>query len=72
VAAAVGSVLPSATGGWRVICVKSSSMVGAGLRLPQLAPPPCPNHLRHPAQRGRKAASPASKGTSSSTHNIET
>jgi invasion protein IalB len=31
VAAAAGSVLPSATGGWRVICAKSSSMVGAGL-----------------------------------------
>jgi hypothetical protein len=34
VAAAAGSVLPSATGGWRFNCAKSSSKVGAGLRLP--------------------------------------
>jgi hypothetical protein len=34
VAAAVGSVLPSATGGWGANCAKSSSTVGAGLRLP--------------------------------------
>jgi hypothetical protein len=40
VAAAAGSVLPSATGGWRVICAKSSSTVGARLRLP-------PNWLPH-------------------------
>jgi hypothetical protein len=67
--AAVGSVLSSATGGWRSNCAKSSSTVGAGL---QLALPLCPNRLRHPAQRGRKAASPASKGISPSIYNIET
>jgi hypothetical protein len=72
VAAAAGSEFPSATGGWRVICAKSSSTVGAGLRLPPAGSPLCPNRLRHTAQRGRKAASPASKGTSSSTHKIET
>jgi hypothetical protein len=32
--AAAGSVLPSATGGWRDNCAKSSYTVGAGLRLP--------------------------------------
>jgi hypothetical protein len=35
-------------------------------------PPPCPSRLRRPAQRARKAASPASKETSSSTHELET
>jgi hypothetical protein len=38
----------------------------------QLPPPPCPTHLRRSAQRARKAASPASKETSSSTHEPET
>jgi hypothetical protein len=37
--AAAGSVLPSATGGWRVSCATSSTTVGAGLRLPQAGSP---------------------------------
>jgi hypothetical protein len=32
-------VLPSATGGWRDNCAKSSSTVGAGLRLPTAGSP---------------------------------
>jgi hypothetical protein len=71
-AAAVGFQLPSATGGWHSNCTKSSSTVGAGLRLPQLAPPLCPNRRRLPALRDRKAACPAIKGISSSMYNIET
>jgi hypothetical protein len=39
VTAAVGSVLPSATEGWRDNCTKSSSTVGAGLRLPPAGSP---------------------------------
>jgi hypothetical protein len=38
----------------------------------QMAPPWCPNRLYHLAQQGRKAASPAIKGTLSSTHKLET
>jgi hypothetical protein len=37
--AAAGSVLPPATGGWRVSCATSSSTVGAGLRLPPAGSP---------------------------------
>jgi hypothetical protein len=37
--AATGSLLLSATGGWRVSCATSSSMVGAGLRLPPAGSP---------------------------------
>jgi hypothetical protein len=37
-AAAAGSVLSCAAGGWRSICAKSSSTVGAGLRLPAASP----------------------------------
>jgi hypothetical protein len=33
-AAAAGSMLPRGVGGWRSSCTKSSSTVGAGLRLP--------------------------------------
>jgi hypothetical protein len=33
-AAAAGSVLSRGVGGWRSICARSSSTVGAGLRLP--------------------------------------
>jgi hypothetical protein len=39
VAATAGCVLPSATGGWRSICAKSYSTVGAGLRLPSAGSP---------------------------------
>jgi hypothetical protein len=45
---------------------------GLGCGYLQLALSLCPNRLRHPAQRGRKMASPASKRISSSIHNIET
>jgi hypothetical protein len=38
VAAAAGSVLPWGAGGWRSSCAKSSSTVGAGLRLPAGSP----------------------------------
>jgi hypothetical protein len=51
---------------------KAPLLWGLGYDYPQLAPPRCPNRLRRPAQRGQKAASPAIKGTSSSTHKIET
>jgi hypothetical protein len=37
-AAATGSVLPCGAGGWRSSCAKSSSTVGAGLRLPAGSP----------------------------------
>jgi hypothetical protein len=36
--AATGSVLPYGAGGWRSNCAKSSSTVGAGLRLPTGSP----------------------------------
>jgi hypothetical protein len=67
-----GFCAPLSSGGWRSSCAKSSSTVGVGLRLPQPAPPRCPNRLRRPAQWARKVASPASKETSSSTHKLET
>jgi hypothetical protein len=59
--AATDAVLPSATGGWRDNYAKSSSTVGLGCGWLQLVLPLYPNHLRHPALRGRKAESPASK-----------
>jgi hypothetical protein len=37
-AVAAGSTLSYAAGGWRSICAKSSSTVGAGLRLPAASP----------------------------------
>jgi hypothetical protein len=72
VAAAAGSVLPQQQGAGVSSAPRVPPWWGLGNDYPQLAPPPCPNRLRHPAQRGQKVASPASKGTSSSIHNIET
>jgi hypothetical protein len=72
VVAAAGCVLPSATGGCRSNCANSSSTVGAGLRLPPAGSPTVSQSPSSPCSTGRKAASPASKETSSSTHNIET
>jgi hypothetical protein len=63
---------PFTTGGWRVSCATSSSMVGARLRLPPAGPPLYPSRLRPPSLRGRKAEFPASNGVSLSAHYIET
>jgi hypothetical protein len=72
VAAGAGSVLPSAAGASASSAPRAPPRWGLGYDYPHLAPSSYPNRLRHPAQRGRKAASPASKGILSSTHNIET
>jgi hypothetical protein len=72
-ATAAAGVVPSlATGGWRDNAPRVHLRWGLGSGWLQLALPLCPNRLRHPALRGRKAASPANKGISSSIYNIET
>jgi hypothetical protein len=48
-AAAAGSVLPSATGASASSAPRALPRWGLGYDYPQLAPPLCPNRLRHPA-----------------------
>jgi hypothetical protein len=60
IAAATGSVLPYGAGGWRSNCAKSSSTVGAGLRLP--AGSPTVSHT---------PSSPSSTGSTGSTSCIQ-
>jgi hypothetical protein len=62
VAAAVGSVLPSATGGWRVICAKSSSTVGAGLRLPPTGSPTVSQSPSSPCSTGSEGGISCKQG----------
>jgi hypothetical protein len=50
--AAAGSVLPSATGGWRVSYATSSSTVGAGLRLPPAGSPTVSQSPSPPCSKG--------------------
>jgi hypothetical protein len=63
-----GSVLPLATGGWRVSCATSSSTVGARLRLAPAGSPTVSQSPSPPVLRGQKAESPASNGISLSAH----
>jgi hypothetical protein len=62
VAAAAGSVLPSATGGWRVICAKSSSMVGVGLRLPPAGSPTVSQSALSPCSMGSEGGISCKQG----------
>jgi hypothetical protein len=50
--ATAGSVLPSATGGWRVSCATSSSTVGAGLRLAPAGSPTVSQSPSSPCSTG--------------------
>jgi hypothetical protein len=50
--AAAGTVFPSATGGWRDNCAKSSSTVGAGLRLSPAGSPTVSQSPSSPCSTG--------------------
>jgi hypothetical protein len=64
-------VLFCATGGWRSICAKSSSTVGAGLRLPA-ASPTVSHSPSSPWSTGSVGGNSANKEAQSSTHQLET
>jgi hypothetical protein len=61
--AAAGSMLPWGAGGWRSNCARSSSTVGAGLRLP--AGYPTVSHLpSSPCSTGSVGSTSCKQGSS--------
>jgi hypothetical protein len=55
-------VLPSAAGGWRIICAKSSSTMGAGLRLPPAGSPTVSQSPPSPCSTGSEGGISCNQG----------
>jgi hypothetical protein len=71
--ATAGSVLPTATWGWRVSCATSFSMVGAGLRLAPASSPTVSQLPSSPCSTGSEGGiSCKQRNFVVSIHNIET